>query len=360
MSDTIAIGHPFADAVGPGWVGTENTEEVVALSTAMSDFLRRAARSELAPIVVTAERGRLTGPLHHAITDLGGRWVVRTDQGRFYDAHTGAELNTPEQALQPTLLSQGRLSEVFLRAPLVNSMRMVVSFSTRHRISRPIRLGGVTETVGEQLGATPVAWGATEPVVAAWDREQLTQITRRRMPDPSRWIAVGDQDHAMVSVIKAQRTVHGIEEQTTVEVDYGPPGDPRHRNLRGHAEMALRAATLHGTALFGFAFAHVGATDLSRRSMMEPPIQPLAIFVGAPAVRSMQVPVASWVAEFDASVLGRPKLPSLLVGLGDADGGGWEKLNRILAEFSAEQLSDVLRGSQELRGGIASTRGNHG
>ncbi len=360
MTEAIRVVHPFADAFGPNWIGTENTEEVVALSTAMSDFLRHAATEGLSPIVVTAERARMTGPLHHAITDLGGRWVIRTDRGSFYDSHTGAEVHTPEQALQLPPAQEWRLAEEFLRAPLVTTMRMGVSFSTRHRVSRPIRLGGVAETVSAALGSPTVAWGATEPVVAAWDRDRLTQFARRRMPEASRWIAVGARRRPMVSVIQVQRTIHGIEEQTTVEVDFGRPGDLRQRQLRARAEQTLQAAAHHGTALFGFAFAHVGATDLTRRSMMEPPVQPLAMLIGAPGVRSLEVPVADWVREFDAVVLGRPKTPAVLVGLGDADGGGWEKLSLILQGLEHEQLTDELHGLPPLRDSGVSWGGKHG
>jgi hypothetical protein len=224
---------------------------------------------------------------------------------------------------------------------------MVVSFSTRHRVSRTVRLGGVAETLTTALTDAPLtAWGATEPVVAEWDRDELTEYSRRRMPGESRWIAVGSASARSVSTVAVARTGEGVEETTRTSVDRGAPGDPRHAHLTDDAVAALKSAGEHGMPLLGFAFAYVGAPDLAARPLAEPAPQPLALLIGPPGVRLLAAGRGDgpqqWADELGARLVGRPRLPGLLVPLGSAAGGGWERLGTILRTFDATTVTAAL------------------
>lgn len=330
--------HPLLDAAGPGWVVTESAAEVLYLGAGVSDLLARAAQAGRRPVVVSNEFSRMTEPLAEALSDLNGAWVIRTAAG-YHDARTGTALARPADALRLPPPDARTIAEDYLRAALVSHVRLVVSFATRHRTSRVIRLGGVaTEVAGLVTGAAPAAWGATEPVVAPWNRDELTEYSRRRMPDDSRWALVGDTGHRMVGTIRAARTSEGVEETTRLHIDQGPLGDPRHGPLAATATEALRAAAGHGLPLMGFAFAHLGARDLTRRPHFEAPIAPLALFVGPAGVRQMGEPVSTWTGRFGATVVGNPRIPGVLVELGTVDGGGWEMVDRIMSTLDQDKM----------------------
>jgi len=345
---TAEAPHPLIDAAGDGWAATETREDVIALTPAMSDFLHRVSRERGRPLVVSGEHSRMTQPLREVLDDVGGHWVVRTDAGTFHDARTGALLDRAADVLalgrRPT---EGAVAPEFLRSPVSTRLRIVVSFSTRHRVSRTVRLGGPAETLATQLaGEAPVAWGATEPVVAPWSRDELTAYSRRRMPADSRWIAVGAASAPYVATIAVARTAEGVEETTRASADRGPAGDPRHADLAADAAAALRAGATHGMPLLGFAFAYIGAPDLAARAVAEPAPQPLALFIGPPAVRLLSADDADlprrWAGDFGAEQVGRPRLPGLLVPLGSADGGGWERLGALLRSADADKVTSAL------------------
>ncbi len=341
MAEQVLIEHPLTDVAGPGWQATELTSPVVWLSVSLADWLRRVALAGDQPILVTAERARLTEPLFEILNDLDGHWVVRTNRGTFYDARRGAKLAEPQAVRDQETLAEEQLADEFRAPPTRTRMRMVVSFSTRHRTTQPILLGGTTADIAESVGCSLSAYGPTEPVVAPWNRRELTEISRTRMPDETRWIAIGEPESPMIATIKAARTVAGVEETARLNIDMGPVGDPRHRLLGDLAARALTAGTKHGMPLLGFAFAHIGAEDLARQPFLEPSLQPLALLIGAPGLRQFAVPTNKWMKEYGAKEVGKPRIPSLFIPLGDADESGWARLQDIVEQIGPERLFDV-------------------
>ena len=336
--------HPLVDAAGPGWAATETRAPVVSLSVAMSDFLRRVSAAGDRPIVVSGEQSRMTQPLAQALSSIGGHWVLRTTDDGCYDARSGAPLASPEGVLLlPPQASRSGVHPAFLKAPIATRLQLVLTVSTRHRVSRPLRLGGVAEVSIETVtGTPPSAWGPTEPLVAPWDRDGLTELARRRVPDDSRWAVIAPAPNRAIATVQVSRTTEGLEETTRVWADISGPGEQRAAGLGLEARQVLARTAEVGMPLLGVAFAHIGAPDLARRAAAEPPPQPLALLIGPPGVRAMGVEPGRWAGEFGAAIVGSPRLPGVLLPLGSVQGGGWERLGGVLGAVEGERLTELL------------------
>lgn len=339
MSAATSV-HPLVDGSGPGWVATETRADVIALTVAMSDLLGRAAAEGSRPIVVSGEFARMTRPLAEALSAVQGHWVIRTSGDGCYDARTGLRLDRPEDVLGP------RSSDVhpgFLRGALATRLQVVTTVSTRHRVSRPVRLGGVVEAAAEAFaGGVPTAWGATEPLVAPWSRDELTEYSRRRVPLDSRWAAVASGGHPLVATLQVARTSEGLEETTHVWADVAGPGEDRAGAIAGEARELLARIAGIGMPLLGVSLAAIGAPDLTRRPIATPPPEPLALLVGPPGVRALGLDPRRWASDFGAAVVGSPRLPAVLVSLGGASGGGWSRLAEVLGSLDADRVSALL------------------
>lgn len=341
---SATIEHPLVDAAGLGWAETRTRAAVIALTVGMADFLHRVSVAGDRPIVVSDPHARMTQPLVHALADIGGHWVVRTDDDGLYDARTGAHLTAAHEVLglgrHP---SRHGVHPAFLRVPIASRLQLVLTVATRHRVSRPVRLGGVAETALELLaGARPSAWGATEPLVAPWDRDQLTEYSRRRMPHDSRWALVGGAPQHAIATLDVARTTEGLEETSRLWIDVAGAGDPRAAGLAGEARQALARTAENGMPLLGVALAHVGPPDLTRRALAEPPPQPLALLIGPPGVRGLGIEPRRWVDELGAALIGSPRLPGVLLTLGSVDGGGWERLGEVLGAADPDRVGELL------------------
>lgn len=340
---TVAIGHPLVDGAGQGWVATETRTDVVYLGVGMSDLLQRVAAEGSRPIVVSGEFSRMTQPLAEALSAVGGRWVIRTASDGLYDARTGARLESVDAVLRPTPITTENVHPAFLRSPVASRLQAIVTVSTRHRVSRPVRLGGVLDAASEAFaGVTPTAWGPTEPLVAPWDRDDLTERSRRRMPTDSRWAAVTSADRPVVGTVQVARTSEGLEETTRVWADVGGQGDERGASLGLTSRELLARVAGIGMPLLGVAFAAIGSPDLARRCTVSPQPEPLALLIGPPGVRALGVDPAAWAREVGAAVVGSPRLPGMLVSLGSVDGGGWQRLHDVLATLEPAKVSELL------------------
>ena len=318
----------------------------------MSDFLHRVSTAGERPIVVSGEFSRMTQPLAEALSSVQGHWVIRTAGGGCYDARTGAPLDEPAAALAlPPHPTRNGVHAAFTRAAVTTRLQVVATVSTRHQLT--VRLGGVLEAASERFAdRAPDAWGPTEPLrVAPWDRDDLTERTRRRMPLDSRWAAVTagtvtsgtvtSDDHPVIATLHHARTAETVE-TTRVWADVAGPGDDRADGIGLAARKFLARAAGIGMPLLGVAFAALGSPDLARRSTATMQPEPLALLIGPPGVRAAGIDPRRWAGEFGAAVVGSPRLPGVLLHLGSPDGGGWRRLADVLGTLDAARVGALL------------------
>lgn len=333
--------HPLVDAVSPGCITWEHRGDVLALGTGLSDVLHRATLEGVRTLVVTPAHTRLTPAAASALEATGGAWVVRTEEA-FYDARTGRPLANPPDIF--TGSAPGPAHARFLASPVRSHLQLVFTGATRHRVSRPVRLGGAVEGIAGALGIDLATWGATEPLAARWSRDDVTERTRRRMPDESLWALAGRRadETALLATLRIARTREGLEETTRAWVDAGSAGARSAGSLADDATAALRAAAGHGMPLIALAMAAIGAPDRARRASAPATPQPLALLLGPPAVAALRLPDAV-VHDARGERVGSPRLPGLLFRLGDTRGGGWDTLARVLGGADADALTRLLQ-----------------
>jgi hypothetical protein len=302
----------------------------------------------------------MTQPLFEALSSVGGHWVIRTSSG-FYDARTGAPLAAAPDVLgAPPHPSADGVHPSFTRTAIASQLQLVATVATRHRVNRPVRLGGVLEAASESFtGGPPTAWGPTEPLVAAWDRDDLTERSRRRMPAESRWAAVTHGEHPLIGTLQVARTDEGLEETTHLWADIAGPGDERAAQLGQEARELLARVAGIGMPLLGVAFAAIGAPDLARRSIAPSLPEPLALLIGPPGVRALGIDPTRWATDAGAAVVGSPRLPGVLLALGSVDGGGWQRLSDVLATFDPARVADLLAVAPHVSNGLATPGREH-
>ena len=367
----LAVAHPAVDGSDDAILQHETRSEVVHLSEARSDLLRRASGDGRRVVLVTDERSSLTYPMHDALVGTGGVWVVREDGGTLRDGtdgrvltsvsaatdRTAPELTAPGAA-SPSGSAAAAVSSVFLRAqptgdgPVAADVRrrldaplgrqLVVSVSVRHQARRSTLLGRTTEILAERLTGGPVlGWGVREPALVPWDRTALTAYTRGRMPEDARLVVVGD---GFVGTVVVRRTSAGLEETTQLLVHAGPSGSDAARAVVDAVPATLEQLSSTLVPLFGLVTTRTGRADLLVPSVLETPVVPLAMLLGPPAVRELGLDLRLMADQHDAQVVGRRRVPGVVVPLGTFDHADWDRLAGVARTLGADRVLAAVGG----------------
>ncbi|MCL2490096.1 MAG: DUF6177 family protein [Propionibacteriaceae bacterium] len=349
--DASAGTHPLVDVFGPGWAASFTSSPLVWLNRARMDLLLRAARHGDRLLIVSKPGSRLTEPMRDTLTTLGGHWLVQDPVRGLYDGLSGQVLASLGDALMPS--DDFQVCESFMQPGRYDEMQFVVSWSIRHKAEAATVVGRSVEAFLEGLGlGAPQGWGLQEPVTEPWNAAELTRFARSRMPEPSRLVVTGGGDGPRhVLTVMVQRTNHGVEELVTGLVGAGPVDSPA-ANERLAMIVPVLAGMCEGTMpLFGLVMARSGRADLSYEAVVPGAPMPVAMLIGPPGVRDLQVDIADAVDRWGVFVAGRPRLPALVYGLLPKDAGDATRLPDILAGFDQDRLQAVLGHSAPLAQG---------
>ena len=83
------------------------------------------------------------------------------------------------------------------------------------------------------------------------------------------------------------------------------------------------------------------------------------LVVGAVGSRAVGIDAMQWNDEVGGTTVGSPRLPGALLPLGSVDGGGWGRLNDVLATLDPERLGELLNLAPHVRAQLRSTEGVH-
>lgn len=350
---TSGVPHPLADQVSPPgphqWIATETRAPVVALTQARASLLTLAARDSRRPVLVSDATSALTPALSEVWQRAGGAWVVREVGGGLRNGFTGRRLERFEDAwLLPPPAALDEVSVNHLRLPALETMEVTVLLSARHPARAATVLGAASERLVqavdtvkayEGLSTGPLSWGPHEPVGRAWDREALTRELVADLPQERAVVLAAAGVTGLVSV---QRTRHGLEELTHLHLDVGPLDVGELDDVTDGLGVALEQLCATAMPLVGLVLARPAVQGLLVTPVLTPPAVPLALLVGAPAVRSFGLDVAATTRRFAARAVGRPRLPALLVDLSGDPASAWAKLDEVLATFDPDRLSEAL------------------
>lgn len=340
------IGHPLVDRVGTGpgdltWSLTETRAPVIHLSPLRVNLLHEATERGRRVVLVSDELSCLTPVFATVWREGGGAWVVRSPRGGLRDGFTGRALASVEDVWRPTAAtSTDDVAVEHLHPARLEAMQLSTIISVRHPARTSTVLGGAAAALAEAaLGSLPAAWGPNEPLGARWDRQQLTDLLRTRMPGEAAVFAGGP---SLAALISARRTRFGVEELTHVHAALDRPSEAGFRQVRDAVNGALRHLASSTMPLVALVVARPGRRDLLVPPFLTPPPIPLSLLVGAPAVRSFDLDPAAMAAEHGAQTVGRPRVPGLLFDLGDVEPRAWQRLDSILAGFDRDQLDEAM------------------
>lgn len=298
--------HPLLDSVGDGSVRIESRAAVVRLGRAQADLLGRAADVGARPILVTDGLSVVTEAFRQALLDAGGAWVVRGDDG-LRNGLDGRRLDAFPDAAETVL---GTTSELLAT---------------------------------ELAGAAPTGWGTHEPAGRPWDRRTLTEAARDRMPDPTRFVVVGSAAAPVAFTVTAQRTDQGVEELTTGLLSVGAPGDAAAAARVEAVPQVLGRLAATQLPLFALVLRRPGRADLAQAPRMPFPPVPVAVLLGAPAIRQLGLDPAVMRDRFGAVVAGKPRIPALVLPFGrHRDRSPVEELRDLVEHVGQDRVADAV------------------
>jgi uncharacterized protein DUF6177 len=326
-----AAAQPAVDVLTEKVAAVIQDRPVVAMTAWLSDALRAATASGRGLQIVTPRSARLTLPTRTALSGLPNRWVVRDGDGGYYDGLSGAELRWHDGAFATT--GTGNPAPAFLDATKAaattgRERQLILTFVTRRPADGELLLGGALEAVWRRLtGAAPVGWGTAEPANLLWSREELTELARRRAPDPTWLVAVGRADRPAIATLRIARTKGGVEQDVTfVMGQAGEEAEPE------PLDEALRALAGELSAEHGLVSLLVQRRQ-ARADLTVPPH-----LEGAPAPIAFAIGPES-VQEIGQARARRPPLPHPPLRLGGTDGsglyypvaaGGWAAFQQLM------------------------------
>ena len=341
---------PFADEWGPDYRALLCSSERVTLTAVVRGFIRDAREGRVKPILGTSTAAHLGWFVADELRFSGGLWVVRGEDGAIYDGRSGYRLQRLQDLWEKPVGGRERLWSFRELAPNARGAFFFDVF-TRERAQERTRCGVVAEhMVAGFGGGRLVRWGECEPLARVWNRADVTGSLRAQMPTSRRHLARGERG-ASVS-IQVSRTRTGLLEHTRGLVPAGVYGRPE--GFSEGVSLAMHPAvteTLQGL-VEGFrlnvamvSYSEVVDLDgslgqiVSRRRMDVP----LAVVIGAPAVRDLRIDVADLSARHDVTPLGLRRAPSLLVRFSGRD-ELWHQLVAFAHDLDQERLAAALAG----------------
>ena len=339
---------PFADEWGPDYRALLCSSERVTLTAAVRGFIRDAREGRVKPILGTSTAAHLGWFVADELRFSGGLWVVRGEDGAIYDGRSGYRLQRLQDLWEKPVGGRERLWSFRELAPNARGAFFFDVF-TRERAQERTRCGVVAEhMVAGFGGGRLVRWGECEPLARVWNRADVTGSLRAQMPTSRRHLARGERGESVS--IQVSRTRTGLLEHTRGLVPAGVYGRPE--GFSEGVSLAMHPAvteTLQGL-VEGFrlnvamvSYSEVVDLDgslgqiVSRRRMDVP----LAVVIGAPAVRDLRIDVADLSARHDVTLLGLRRAPSLLVRFSGRD-ELWHQLVAFAHDLDQERLAAAL------------------
>lgn len=333
----MRIVHPLADEWTDEYAVYVADTAAVLLTDPLDSFLHWSVSEGLRPVLMTGENATLTPFASVAMNRAGGLWAVRTPHGVF-DGLTGYRIAGFEQLWRRETLEGERLPGFEQPQPQPQGLLGYDVFGVQRAVAET-RVGGLARTVQRALGGAEFdVWGLTEPLLEPFSVDRVTETARRTMPESDvMHVRAADGSFCDLTV---GRTRRGIIEHVAGGV---PIGDyPQHlAPLIETATRALLAVETEHQPTIGFvSVAEVEPGVLQRAAARRPEV-PLAVLLGPRAVHDLAADVERLKAEHDVLVLGRPRLPSLLVRFARTDRGSWAQLMAFAHDLGVERVQEV-------------------
>ncbi|WP_338672642.1 DUF6177 family protein [Streptomyces sp. SCSIO 30461] len=311
---------------------------IIAMTTHLTDVLRRAAETELALQIVTQPGTRLTLPTRTALGGHPNRWIIRDERCGYYDGLSGAVLHWQNGSFTPLRTPDGeaQLADAFKTGDTTThgEQQLLLSLRTRHPADADLTLGGAIETCWQTLtGQPPAGWGAAEPINLPWSPRQLTELARDRAPRPTWLTTVGHPARPALATLTIRSTTAGIQEEATLAFGYSPDEsvpldaiEPLAATLAAEGGLVSLMTTLRP-----------GRRDLTTPPHLQAPPIPVSLTVGADDIHDIGLEYATRPPlTTKPTQLGLHPRPAVHYSLSDGtDPNTWQNFETLLRHLKA-------------------------
>lgn len=211
MNNEPAVSHPAIDVLTDQAAVVLQERPIVPLSSWLADAIVTATRTSRLVQLVTPATSRLTFPLAETLRAVGGRWVVQDERrGDYYDGLRGERLAWDGTAFLPSFATP---------APTLGGVdggMVRLEVTAIHPATEALQLGRLADLcLGALTGMPPRGWGVAEPAALPWNRAEVTAYCRRRTPEPSTLVVVGER---AVGQLRVSRRPAGVVERLVLAV----------------------------------------------------------------------------------------------------------------------------------------------
>lgn len=352
--------HPLLDAGGTEpdgvrWSLTETRAPTVHLSPGRVNLIGVAARSGHRLVLATDELSGLTPAFAHAWQSAGAWWLVRDTHGGLREGFTGRALSDVGDLWRTTTYDFGDVAPAHLLVRPTDALLVSATIALQHPARAETLLGGAVELTATLAGDEhpQLSYGPYEPTGARWDRAQFSRWFAERMPERLVLLAASPSS---TSLTWADRTRSGLDEVTEATVHAGPVAAAAGVHGRVSAVLARLAET--AMPRVGVVTDRLGSADLLVPPFLQPASRPVAVLVGPPLLRSLGVDPAALAEQVSGRLVGRPKLPSVLVELPQQLDAAWEAFRRVDEATGAVEALTRSAPSTRLTGPAVLGRGS--
>jgi Family of unknown function (DUF6177) len=322
------------------YAATESRSPVIFLNAGRVSLLAQAREEGRRVVLVTDELSCLTPAFAEVWREAGAAWVVRSPNG-LREGFSGRRLvHVGEVFTSPPIRSVDDVDLDFLRPVPATAVQIMAVISLRHKARATTILGGPMAGLAKiACGAAPRVWGAHEPAGNRWNRGDLTSFAQSQMPGPVLMVGVGQ---GLRSTLTVQRTSAGLEEITEAHLSLGVASTVAFEDHRSRLMSYLSQLAENSMPLVGLIMARPGRDDLLIPPFLQHPPTPMALLIGPPGVRALDISVEVMRRQFGAVSVGRPRIPGLLFSLGSLGEPTWPRLDAILTAIGGDQVNEIL------------------
>ncbi|MGO2750331.1 MAG: DUF6177 family protein [Pseudoclavibacter sp.] len=338
-----------SDGAGGGYTVYWASAERVTLSRPLQRFLIDAQFSRLRPILVTTDQAHVSSFVADAFQAAGGYWAVSSG-GAMFDAFRGTRIRSFGDfwAPRPGGDAEPHPTLSLLREHTTPSF--VFDVYVRDRADDRTLVGGVADLLVSGLGGAGLdRWGLVEPLALRWSHSALTESMRRQMPVTERHYAAGDDGSAVSLAVSRTKSgilehVRGavpIRDAALAELALEPGG-----SLAAHPRVVDTLRELAEQSRVNVALLSCGEVEerggsSGRLPGVRRPEQPLAVLLGARAVRDLAIDVDALAQHHDVTTVGLRRAPALIVRLSGSD-PLWYQLRAFATDLDQERLASAL------------------
>lgn len=318
--------HPIIDEWGDEFALFASSDPVVRLTEPFVGFLAAAVDEGRRPVLVTPVTSRVSVQVSYAMRRSGSLWIGQKPNGDAYDALSGYRIGKVADLWAPPS-SRGRSRLAAFDRPRPG-LQHVLAFDVHahYRAVESTTVGQLADEAVRALGKPLDSWGTCEPLLQAWDAGAVTARVKASMPDSE--TILGSGPGGSFATVQVTRTKTGLLEHTQGGVPVQGCG-----SLSDCADAATRLLEQVASKFqVTLAFVSLSQWDagMTQRVRIRAPEVPLAVLIGVKGVRDLGLDVAELSAGHDVRVIGRAKVPSVIVRFSDTSRGLWGQL----AEFA--------------------------